>query len=399
MPEIKSTTCKNHSIELIRIVACLLVIMAHSQIGILNNNELISGRLAISTILADDVPLFLLVTGFFFFGRIKSDADIIPTFPHRAKSFFSRVYIPTIVYILINIIYRYYNSPTPLNSILNADWDYLGRFIFRLLPGDHLWYICTYMSFIFFFPMLAFVCQDSPQKNKLRRTLLGIAIGAAVIGDVQYFFKLSMIDFEKFLWGYCTIFLILGYELSLFIRKFENKRSKLFAIGIVIYLLGFFIKFGLQYYMFTEYGENYANNRFRWLQCSPCFITTVGMFIAVYALGTLIKAKGIVARIINYVGSCTFAIYLFHFMVILETGNLRSTIFWKTGAAMTFFNAIAYYIPYALAVFGLTLVVAIVFKYVVEKPVAKLFKKEMPSRNGVRDDKVTGMTGFGKQDY
>jgi surface polysaccharide O-acyltransferase-like enzyme len=88
MPEKKSTTTKNHSIELVRIVACLLVIMAHSQISIIDNNTIVNGRLAISTILADDVPLFLLVTGFFFFGRIKSDTDIIPTFPYKAKAFF-----------------------------------------------------------------------------------------------------------------------------------------------------------------------------------------------------------------------------------------------------------------------------------------------------------------------
>ena len=210
MPEIKSLAAKNHSIELVRIIACLLVIMAHSQLSVVEENAIVNGRLAFSTIIADDVPLFLLVTGFFLFGRIKSDADIIPTFPYKAKSFLSRVYIPTIVYILISIFYRYFSNLGPNSTILDADWNYLWRFIFRLAPGDHLWYICTYMSFIFFFPMLAFVCQDNPQKNKLRHTLLAVAIAGAVVGDIQYFFKMSMFELDKFLWGYCTIFLILG---------------------------------------------------------------------------------------------------------------------------------------------------------------------------------------------
>ena len=368
MPEIKS---KDHSIELVRIIACLLVIMAHSQLGVVESNAIVSGRLAFSTFIADDVPLFLLVTGFFLFGRIKSDSDIIQVFPYKAKSFLSRVYIPTIVYILISIFYRYFTEHLP--SIANADWDYLGRFIFRLAPGDHLWYICTYMSFIFFFPMLAFVCQDNPQKNKLRRTLLGIAIAGAVLVDIQYFFKMSMFDLDKFLWGYCTIFLILGYELSLFIRKFDERQKKLFAIGVITYLLGFFIKFGLQNYMFTEYG--YVNNRFRWLQCSPCFITAIGMFITVYALGKIIKANSIAARIINYIGSCTFAIYLFHMLVIGATRTWQRELISKFDSARTFFDAAAYYISFALAVFGVALVVAIIFKYIVEKPVALAFSK------------------------
>ena len=154
MPEIKSLAAKNHSIELVRIIACLLVIMAHSQLSVVEENAIVSGRLAFSTIIADDVPLFLLVTGFFLFGRIKSDADIIPTFPYKAKSFLSRVYIPTIVYILISIFYRHFTETQLPTS--NFDWDYLWRFIFRLAPGDHLWYICTYMSFIFFLGIVFF---------------------------------------------------------------------------------------------------------------------------------------------------------------------------------------------------------------------------------------------------
>ena len=378
MPEIKSLAAKNHSIELVRIIACLLVIMAHSQLSVVEENAIVNGRLAFSTIIADDVPLFLLVTGFFLFGRIKSDADIIPTFPYKAKSFLSRVYIPTIVYILISIFYRYFSSLGPNSTILDADWDYLWRFVFRLAPGDHLWYICTYMSFIFFFPMLAFVCQDNPQKNKLRHTLLAVAIAGAVVGDIQYFFKMSMFELDKFLWGYCTIFLILGYELSLFIRKFDGRYKKLLAIGIAIYLLGFLIKFGLQNYMFTEYG--YGNNRFRWLQTSLCFVTATGMFMTVYALGTWIKQNSIPARIINYIGSCTFAVYLFHMLVIGATRTCQRDLIGKFNNAKTFFDTAAYYISFALVVFAISLIVAIIFKYVVEKPVERLFKKEMPAR-------------------
>ena len=148
MSESKS---KNHSIELVRIFACLLVILAHIQIVLVDGTSIVTERLFFSTAVSDDVPLFLLVTGFFFFNRVHSDSDIIPTFPYKAKSFLSRIYIPTIIYILINILYRYFTGPQ--GSILTADWAYLGNFVFKLNPGDHLWYICTYMSFIFFFPL------------------------------------------------------------------------------------------------------------------------------------------------------------------------------------------------------------------------------------------------------
>ena len=312
MSESKS---KNHSIELVRIFACLLVILAHIQIVLVDGTSIVTERLFFSTAVSDDVPLFLLVTGFFFFNRVHSDSDIIPTFPYKAKSFLSRIYIPTIIYILINILYRYFTGPQ--GSILTADWAYLGNFVFKLNPGDHLWYICTYMSFIFFFPLLAFVCQDTPQKNEVRRILLSIAIAGAVITDLQYFFRTTMLDIDKYLWGYCTIFLIIGYELSLFIRKSENQKKKMLLMGIGLYILGFAAKILLQKYMHVEYG--YVQNRFRWLQCSLCFVTTTGLFLTIYTLGTFIKNNGIPARIINFIGSCTFGIYLFHHLIIKET--------------------------------------------------------------------------------
>lgn len=365
---------KNPSIELVRIVAILLVIMAHSQLGVSFGETLVKGRLAISTMIADDVPLFLLVTGFFFFGRVKQDSDIATTFKYKLKSFAKTIYIPTILFILISIIYRYFAQSVP--SLADADWDYLGRFVFRLSPGDHLWYICTYMSFVFFFPMLAFICQDSPEKNKLRRLLLAVAVGGAVIADVQYFFRMSMLDIEKYLWGYCTIFLILGYELSLWVKKFDlqqmPQRLKLAAVGAGLYLAGFMVKFGAQIYMFEQY--NYGNNRFRWLQCTPCFVTAVGMFLLVYAIGSLVKKEGKLALVINFFGSCTFAIYLFHQLVINETGAWRNSLVQTFSGSETFLTAAGYYGGYALAVFFTTFVVALVFKLAVDNSVGRIFK-------------------------
>jgi peptidoglycan/LPS O-acetylase OafA/YrhL len=99
------------------------------------------------------------------------------------------------------------------------------------------------------------------------------------------------------------------------------------------------------------------------------------MFITVYALGKIIKANSIASRIVNYIGSCTFAIYLFHMLVIGATRTWQRELISKFDSARTFFDAAAYYISFALAVFGVALVVAIIFKYIVEKPVARAFKK------------------------
>lgn len=363
---------KNPSIELIRIVACLLVIMAHSQFNVVIGEEISTGLLGMSTIVADDVPLFLLITGFFFFNRVKSDQEVGKAFSHRAKSFLANIYIPTIVYILISIIYKYASNPD-LKSIGEANWDYLGWFIFRLTPGDHLWYICTYLSFVFFFPMLAFLCQDNPQRNKMRRILLGVAIGGAVIADVQYFFKMGMLDVDKYLWGYCTVLLVLGYELSLLIRKYGEKRLVLGLSGLGMYLAAFLMKFGLQVYMFNQYGD--VVNRFRWLQCAPCFFSAVGLFLVIYSLGSLVRKESIPACAVNFLGSCTFAIYLFHQLVVDKTLSWRFEILGYFGNGSSVMGSFAYYACYSLAVFAITFAISIVFKLVMDNTSGRLFRK------------------------
>lgn len=364
---------KNQSIELIRIVACLLVIMAHSQFAVVGTNGIVYGLLGMSTMVADDVPLFLLVTGFFFFGRVKSDQDVCGAFAYKAKSFLGNLYIPTLLYILISIFYRYYTTPT-LTSLADADWNYLGRFIFRLAPGDHLWYICTYMSFVFFFPMLAFLCQDIPERNKMRRILLGVAVAGTIVIDVQYILRMYMFDIEKFLWGYCTIFLILGYELSLFVKKHGANRLKLALLGLGLYVVSFALKYGLQIYMYNQFQE--VNCRFRWLQCTPCFISAVGLFLLIYSLGTLVKKDGKLAYVISFIGSCTFAIYLFHQIVIKATQTWRFQLSAHFGYVQTLPGALGYYFSYAAIVFLITFAVGFVFKFLTDNSIGRLFKKK-----------------------
>ena len=65
-------------------------------------------------------------------------------------------------------------------------------------------------------------------------------------------------------------------------------------------------------------------------------------------------------------------------LVIGATRPWQRELIGKFDNAKTFFDAAAYYISYALVVFGISLVVAIILKYVVEKPVAKLFSKKEP---------------------
>lgn len=351
---------KSISIEFMRIVACVLVIMAHCQLAVNSGSILDKGRLFFSTVIADDVPLFFLIAGFFLFRKIQADSDILPTFKYRAKNFLFNIYIPTVIYILIHmVVIAITQSGWTWGAVSSLNWTMLTSFIFRMQPNNHLWYICTYASFIFFFPMLAFLCQDTPQKNKIRRTLLAVTTISFIIADIQYFLKQPFFDVQKIFWSHPFAFLILGYELSVILPKLKAGALKRFIAGIAIYIIGFSIKFGLQIYMFNQYGE--INNRFRWLQCTPCLVTAVGLFIAIYSLEGFFQKHSIISRVIAFVGSTTFSIYLFHALVITKTRFIRDDIIKAFDYCASFSTTVAYYISYALIVFAISFVIALVF--------------------------------------
>ena len=96
----KNTGIKIPSIELMRILACLLVISAHCQLYAFENNEINAGRLFYSSIISDDVPIFFLITGFFFFKDVKDDNGVFSIYIKKLRSFLINIWIPTVLFSL-----------------------------------------------------------------------------------------------------------------------------------------------------------------------------------------------------------------------------------------------------------------------------------------------------------
>lgn len=97
---IKSETKKRDiSVDLIRIAACIMVIATHMSLQVLNKayNRIDWSRLLEKSFLADGVPLFLMITGFFLAnGR---------SYKKIWKSTIMKVLLPSIMYILFTQVF------------------------------------------------------------------------------------------------------------------------------------------------------------------------------------------------------------------------------------------------------------------------------------------------------
>lgn len=121
---------RDSSVDLIRIVACLMVIATHMSLQVLNQayNRIDWSRLLEKSFLADGVPLFLMITGFFLAnGR---------SYKKIWKSTFMRVLLPSIIYVLFTQVFYMFiinkesimwciqNALTNLNLIRNITWNF-----------------------------------------------------------------------------------------------------------------------------------------------------------------------------------------------------------------------------------------------------------------------------------
>lgn len=357
---------KQPAIELLRLIGAILVILAHSQLYPVVGDTMNKGRLLISTIMADDVPIFILVTGFFFFSRVKEDKDVLPAYIYKLKAYFINIWLPSFI---IMIVYCLYGIKK-----FGADWTNLWGFLFRQTPGNHLWFVCTYFQFVVFFPLLAYVCRDERNRNIARRIVLLISVLGAVIADIQYAMNKEMLDKEtQFGLSYTFIFLILGYEISVVLPKIKKHFSHTIVLGAVIYVSGIIIKYSMQILMFNRY--NVYENRFRWLQCTPCFITATGLFILVYSLNDLLDSRSAVSKTISFLGGKMFYVFLVHQLVIYQTAGIRNALLEINKGCMAFGHLILYYIEYAAIVFVISLATAFILDLIYTYAIGKWLKK------------------------
>ena len=238
-------------------------------------------------------------------------------------------------------------------------------YLFRFETGEqfgHLWYIFTYLKLVIFFPLIAFICQDRPDRNKLRRFLLITAVIMAVIVDIQYITHRKMLNFSEFMLDYSFVYLVLGYELSLFFKKHSNFNIKITLTFFSAYIVSVALKMLLQRLAYQINGLN-ADPRLTWLECSLCFVSSAGLFGGLFSLNSFLIKNKILEKSIAFVGKRTFFIYLIHLPIIRLTSQLDALFRGLNNDSLTFFSAFLYYLEYGLIVFIISFVLAIVFEW------------------------------------
>ena len=354
---------KTVSIEVLRTIASFLVIMAHIQLNpILADGCFSWKRICFSSIIGDNVPLFFLISGFYMFNQTNGGNDIFFTYRRKLKNFFLNIYFPSLIIVIATCMAEpWLEGRSPVVLI---QWRTLWNYIFNISATclcGHLWYIGTYIRFIIFFPLLAFICEDKPEKNIVRRTYIVLSALNIIILDIAYLLQSDFIDFSKVVLDNYFLYLFLGNELYLFLHNKNNKPHKsIFFAGISLYIIGNISKTILQYWALRQWGTN-IKLWYMGLECFPAYISSCGLFLTFYLLKNI---NWKLNEVWYFLGKYSFYIYLCHFIVIkkLQTLNIQSTLMQLNKNGIDLIHIGLYYLELGTIVFIFSLLPGIILE-------------------------------------
>lgn len=167
------------SVELARIVACLMVVGVHNCLDYTVNGQILFKRLFVNTLTTPGVTIFWLITGFFIMNN---------DYVHSLKKTILKLWLPAIIISCISLFcYDLFRYLTGALSSLNSIPEYVliffkGIFSFRnFAPSSyHFWFIYIYLFVIIISPLLIKIIsfiKSSKKMEIISYVLLIISLG------------------------------------------------------------------------------------------------------------------------------------------------------------------------------------------------------------------------------
>ncbi|MGI6370654.1 MAG: acyltransferase family protein [Ignavibacteria bacterium] len=332
---------RNHSIDTLRTVATILVVLLHTtgkymKIGMesLNFDENFWLSLSINAFTRVSVPIFVLISGMFLLGRTES----------LQKSFsrlINRVLIPlifwTILYISLNI----------LMSISSGNSIDIGAILKSLILGQptyHLWYLFMLLGLYLITPIINYSIPNISEK-----TLWKITLALFIFGIFNELYDSLLGNKVLFLLWFVNY---LGYYLFGYLIKSYNKKISNYIL-IPTYLLSCIL-----ISIFSVWTIKYNNNIYFFGNLTPLVI------LGALSLLIFFKQLNLQENYFSKIAYLTFGIYLIH------PGVLYAIDFFMKLTNLTTFQNLYIIIPLK---FTITFFVSLFIAYVFSK--IKILKK------------------------
>ena len=346
-------------VQWIRIIACIIVIGCHVRLHPITGGHIDKSILLIHGIFDDGVAVFFMMMGFFLFNN--------ENFLKLLKKVFKTIFIPALVLRIISEFFQGYigNQITLQECLVNSKVDWYNLFFeivsFDLSTGPycaHLWYVNYYILIILMFPMLKCLCSKGEFAKKAQIWVINLGFINLVLQDIQkvFFLEIPNINVPTVV-SVSTMMCVTGYVLWENRAKIENNR-----VVRVISVLSFVFVNIIRYFLQLKLFEININDMHYTGWC-----TSIGYIVALSLICFFLSLEKKTNRVVNYIGSRTFVIYLLHMSVYAYLGS--------HGQYLYLYNALVdkgivgellYNISFSLVVFVISLVFATMLNMVKE---------------------------------
>jgi surface polysaccharide O-acyltransferase-like enzyme len=316
-------------VDLLRIIACLLVVIAHSCdpfVGQFDNNrtEFLTGAL-VGSFVRPCVPLFVMISGVLL---LPVKLDMTTFYARRAQ----RLIIPFVFWsMMLPVLYfLYVNSGVKIISPNIIVTDYrlvntiqkLYTFVFNFnYATTALWYVYMLIGLYFFLPVISAWLSQASQRDIW--WFLGFWIISMCLPYVQMMAPIFGYPGQKGLLGVCDWnaygtfyyfsgflgYLVLAYYLVRFPLNWSWGRT--LSIAIPVFLIGYAVTSVGFILTQKHFPGNYTSLEIPWYYSGiNVFLMTVSVFI-IFQKVTIQSSP-----LLTKTSALTFGIYLSHFFFV-----------------------------------------------------------------------------------
>ena len=331
---------RDHSVEILRIIACLMVLVTHVKAGMTADGMPDRRRILITVLSGDGVSLFWCILGCFYF---RSGGD----YGHLLRRTLKKIVLPMFLFCMVMFFFGgcLFDGLPLRESIYHSASEWRDLVVRGVLGGycviprtEHLWYLLVYFWVILLFPAL-YGAKVLLSGEDIRRRSASFMRGISplILIAVLFFLILLLNDISgnamlaishHGLNGAAGAVPMMVLGAVLYSRKERfTKNPGAALIGAALFAAVCLL------WMETEYRILLTDPGYEARQCRICaygYLKMLSIFLVVFGLTGFFRAGARGGKVIEHLGRLTFYVYLLHYpmLAFLERSGVKA---WAEG--------------------------------------------------------------------
>lgn len=356
----REVTNRDLSVEILRIIGCIIVVGVHVCLSSYVNGVYDESRLYIACLFADGVAVFWLIMGFFLFSNTDYGAllkktiqsILVPLVFFSAFMFYFRDFIVTGETLGESVHHSLSEYKNVVRTVLTWNNPVNGC--------GHLWYLYVYLMLIFLFPVLKSFTDTIFEDEKKTKLFLLLSFAVLVINDITNN-KLMAFSHHSINGAFpAAIEIMWGSYIYKNREIFTRKKYHWFLKGLGVFGGLNVVRCLIELYR----GSVGENNSILYWYSSIGLICALALATIAFKFGDYLNGLGTFGkRVLLIVGKATFYIYLIHPLIrdFLNRLGLDSKL---RSLDIYLGNGVPFEVSYTILkitiIFGISLIISIV---------------------------------------